>query len=293
MSTSVETSDHSFAIVTPTCLPDLKRFELLAESLDRTAPNVTHYFIVDRCDRSAFSHLNRGRRRLIESEELLGNWIVRMRGRKGLWFSLKTLPVRGWIIQQLLKIGSADVIQERTLVFCDSDTAFIRRFERNDLLIDGKIGLLDVDFANHDIRQWTATGRRLLGVSHYNGGYRNHVGNVICWNRETVKAMRRRIENSTGMNWQIALARTFSFSEYMIYGVFVREVKGYAEVDHAPSEVPLAKPSWGTALRTDSEINAFFADFDRRTIAVMIHSKDKLDPERYRYHLERCWDAAD
>jgi hypothetical protein len=287
-----EDSDRSFAIVTPTYLPDLKRFELLAESLDRAAPSVPHYFIVDGCDRSAFSHLTRGRRRLIESEAILGNWIMRMPGRRGLWFSLKALPVRGWIIQQILKIGATDLIPERTLVFCDSDTAFIRRFDRKDLLIDGKIGLLDIDFVNNNSRQWTATGRRLLGLPHYDGGYRNYVGNMICWNRETVKAMRQRIETSTGMNWQVALARTLHFSEYMVYGIFVREVEGYTAVDHAPSAVPLVKPSWGTALTTDSAINAFFADIDLRTIAVMIHSKDGIDPERYRVQLERYWSAA-
>ncbi len=292
MSTFADKSDHSFAIVTPTYLPDLKRFEFLAESLDRTAPNVPHYFIVDRCDRSAFGHLARGRRRLIELEAILGNWIARMPGCKGLWFSLKALPVRGWIIQQILKIGATDVIPERTLVFCDSDTAFIRRFDRNNLLIDGKLGLLDTDFVNNNSRQWTATGRRLLGLPHYDGGYRNFVGNMICWNRETVKAMRQRIETSTGMNWQIALARTLNFSEYMIYGIFVREVIGYKAIDHAPSAVPLVKPSWGTALKTDSEIDAFFTDFDPRTIAVMIHSKDGIDPEHYRSHLERNWSAV-
>jgi hypothetical protein len=278
--------------VTPTYRPDLSRCELLAESLDRSAPNVPHYLIVDRCDRSIFSHLERDKRRLIESEALLGNWIFRTPGRKGYWLSLKALPVRGWVIQQILKIGIIDAISERTLVFCDSDTAFFRHFDRDDLLVDGKVGLLDVPFKNDMSRRWTNIARRLLGLSAYDGGYHNYVGNMICWNRETVRAMRQRIEFSTGMNWQVALARTQSFSEYMIYGTFVREAQGYDAVDHAPSTIPLVKPSWGAALTTDSEIDAFFADFDARTVAVMIHSKDGIDPTRYRPHLARRWDEA-
>jgi hypothetical protein len=289
--TSVEKFDHSFAIVTPTYLSDLTQCELLAESLDRTAPHLPHYLIVDRRDRPAFSHLARGRRRLIESEAILGNWILRMPGRKGFWLSLNAPPVRGWIIQQILKIGAIDVIPERTLIFCDSDTAFFRRFERDDLLVDEKVGLLDVDFSNEAFRRWTATARRLLGLPSYDGGYRNHVGNMICWNRETVKALQQQIETSAGVKWQVALARTLSFSEYMIYGVFVREVLGYGAVDHAPSAVPLVKPSWGMALTTDSAIDAFFRDFDPRTVAVMIHSKDHIDPARYRHHVERLWDT--
>ena len=286
----IENSDHSFAIVTPSYLPDLSRCELLAESLDRTSPEVPHYLIVDRCDLPSFSHLERGRRRLIESEALLGKWIWRMPGRRGFWLSLKAPPVRGWIIQQILKIAAVETISERTLVFCDSDTAFFRHFQRDDLLVGGKIGLLDVE-PSHDSPRWSATARRLLRVPSNDAGYRNHTGNMICWNRETIRAMQQRIEHSTGMNWQVALARTPSFSEYMIYGTFVREVLGYDAVDHAPSTVPLVKPSWGIELTTDNAIEAFFSDFDPRTVAVMIHSKDGIDPARYRSHLERLWEG--
>jgi Family of unknown function (DUF6492) len=288
---AIEKSDRSFAIVTPTHLPDLARCELLAESLDRSAPDVPHYLIVDRRDRSAFNHLHSGRRQLIESEALVRNRMWRMPGRKGFWLSLNAPPVRGWIMQQILKIASIEAIPEQTLVFCDSDTAFFRHFDRDDLLIDGKIGLIDVPFVNDDTRHWTAVARRLLGLSPYDGGYRTHVGNMICWNRETVKAMQRRIESSTGMSWKVALARTVNFSEYMIYGVFVREILGYDAVDHAPSTVPLVKASWGVELTNSSAIDAFFADFDPRTVAVMVHSKDGIHPSLYRHHLERWWSA--
>lgn len=287
----VEQSDQSFAIVTPTFLPDLVRCELLAESLDRTAPHLPHYLIVSRRDRPAFSHLVRGRRRLIEAETLLGKRFWQMPTRKVLWLSLRTPPVRGWIMQQILKIAAIDVIPERTLVFCDSDTAFFRRFDRDDLLVEGKVGLFDVDFISDESRRWTATARRLLGLPPHDGGYRQHIGHLICWNRETVKAMRQRIETSTGTDWEIALARTLSFSEYMIYGTFVREVLGYDAVDHAPSTVRLFKATWNLTIETDADIDGFFANFDPRTVAVMVHSKDGIDPARYRHHLERRWKA--
>jgi len=281
--------DRSFAIVTPTYLPDLARCELLVESLDRTNPDAAHYLIVDRRDRSSFKHLEKGRHRLIESEDLLGKWIWRMPGRKGFWLSLKAPPVRGWIIQQVLKIAAIEAVPEQTLVFCDSDTAFFRPFDREDILVGGKVGLLDVDFAVD--RRWIAAAHRLLGLAQQEGGSRCHVGNMICWNRDVVKAMQDRIEISTGMKWQVALARTTSFSEYMIYGIFVREVLGYEAVNHAPSTVPLVKPSWGLPLTTILAIDEFFADFDPRTVAVMIHSKDGINPARYRHHLERLWNS--
>jgi hypothetical protein len=38
-----------------------------------------------------------------------------------------------------------------------------------------------------------------------------------------------------------------------------------------------------------ASIEAFFSNFDPRTVAVMIHSKDGIDPIRYRRYLELCW----
>jgi Family of unknown function (DUF6492) len=292
LSEAFSTEEPDRSIVTPTYLPDLRQCELLAESLDRNTPGVPHYLIVDRRDRTAFSHLERGMRRLVESEALVGSWMRRMPGRKSFWLSLKAPPVRGWIVQQILKIASVDEISQRTLVFCDSDVAFLRPFGLDHLLVDGKIGLADVEYWNDEIVRWTKVARRLLGLSPRDDGYHNHVGNMICWNREIVFALRERIEKSTGTKWQVALARTPTFSEYILYGVFVREVLGYDAVDHAPSSAPLVKASWGTVLKTDSDIDAFFSDFDPSAVAVMVHSKDGVDPARFRRHIERHWRAV-
>jgi hypothetical protein len=48
-----------------------------------------------------------------------------------------------------------------------------------------------------------------------------------------------------------------SFSDYMIYGVFLREIAGYDEADHARSTVPFVKPSQGISLSTVSAIETF------------------------------------
>jgi hypothetical protein len=279
----------SFAFVTPTYWRDLARCELLAESLDRCAPNIPHYLIVDRRDRSTFAHLDRGRRKIIESEALLDNGFWRVPGKSGWWLSYKTPPVRGWIMQQIKKIAAIRSIPEQTLVFCDSDTAFFRHFRRDDLLVQGKMGLLDVNFVNDDIRRWTSASRRLLGLPVSETRYRNHVGYLVCWNRNTIEALQQRIELSTRTRWQLALARTLSFSEYMLYGIFVREVLGYSATNHAPSDVPLIKAIWSDGSTNGSEINSLFSDLDPRTIGIMVHSKDGIEPHQFRHQLEERW----
>jgi hypothetical protein len=241
-----QSPDHTFAVVTPLFWQIWLAASFWWNSLKRIVTNIPHYRnrIVDRCDRSAFAHLQSGQRRLIESEEILG--IERSPVRKPYWLSLKAVPVRGWIIQQILKIGVLDFIPERTFEFCDSDTAFFRPFDRHDLLVSGKLELLEVDDTNDDTRRWTIVVRRLLALPSDGGRFRKHVGNVICWNREIVKALQERIECSCGSRWKVALARTLSISEYMIYGVFVcKKMWDMTRRDRTPSTVALVKALLG------------------------------------------------
>ena len=112
---------------------------------------------------------------------------------------------------------------------------------------------------------------------------------MICWNRETIHALQGRIQAHSSLDWAIAVARESTFSEYVLYGVFVRELVGYDAVDHTPSAVPLVKASWGYDLTTENRMAAFFSKFDPRTVAVMIHSKDRIDLAGLRLHLERHW----
>ena len=167
--------------------------------------------------------------------------------------------------------------------------AFIRDFGRDDLLVQGKIGLPDINYVNDEIQSWTVTARRLLGIPQSESGYRNYVGYLICWNCDIVAALQKRIEQVAGIGWQIALARTFSFSEYMLYGTFVREVLGYEATGHAPSDIPLVKTLWGRGSENGSKIADLFSDFDTRTIGIMVHSKDGIEPHQFRHRLVERW----
>jgi Family of unknown function (DUF6492) len=284
-------NENSIAIVTPTYWRDLARCELLAESLDRCAPRIPHYLIVDRRDRRMFAHLVHAQRKIIESEALIDTCFWRIPGESGWWLSLRTPPVRGWLMQQIKKLAAIEAIPENTLVFCDSDSAFFRSFRRTDLLVEGKIGLLDVEYDNNDIRRWTATSRRLLGIPHVDGEYRNYVGYLVCWNRNTVKALQNRLEQVNQMRWQLALARNYTLSEYMLYGVFVREFLGYVATDHSPSDVPLMKALVGQTLSNSNAIDELFSDFDPKTIGIMVHSKGGIEPSQFRDRLEQLWDG--
>lgn len=277
-----------FAFVTPSYPRDLDRCRLLVESVRRCCPKARHFLIVDRYDLQQFSDLASETTILLETERVVDRFLHRLPTRHGVWISTRTLPVRGWIMQQIRKIASVELISEETLIFCDSDMAFIRPFDESTLMVDEQIGLLDVPFENAESRDWTRVARRLLGLPQ-GGPVRGHVGQMICWKRDVIIAMQRRIEQVNGKSWQLVLARLPSFSEYVLYGVFVREFLGYAKAAQAPSQVPLVKTSWDNDIATPAGMRVFFEQIDDRNIALMAHSKDAIDWHLYCELIQQHW----
>ena len=278
-----------FTLITPTYRPDLARAELLIESVQRCCPGLEHHLIVDHRDLAHFRHLS-DRATIIASEDLLPWWMHRLPGRRSLWLSLRSRPNRGWIVQQILKIAAASQVAADVSIFCDSDVAFIRAFNPANTLVDGdSVALLDVEFVNDEVKRWTAIAAGLLGLEPSDLPPRGHVGNMISWRRDNVIGMTKRVEETTGIDWRAALMRLPTFSEYILYGSYTRGVLGYEHSGHHPVALPLVKASWGVDLRDEKAFDDFFATFDPATIAVMIHSKDGIDPPRYRRQLEQLW----
>lgn len=283
-----------FTLITPTYLPDLARAELLVESVQHCCPGVPHHLIVDHRDLAHFRHLS-DRTTIITSEDLLPWWIHRLPGRRSVWLSLRSRPNRGWIVQQILKIAAASQVEADVSIFCDSDVAFVRPFTPVPTLTGAggnSIALLDVEFVNDEVREWTDTARSLLGLDSETLTPRGHVGNLICWRRNNVVAMIERIEKVTGSDWRTALMRLSTFSEYVLYGAHTRGVLGYERAGHHPSTLPLVKPSWGLDLSDAKAFDDFFSVVDPATVAVMIHSKDSIEPAHYRDRLVEQWNRA-
>ena len=276
--------DPSCTLVTPTYLPDLARCELLVESVQRCSPGLTHHLIVDHRDLPHFRHLA-DRTTIITSEDLLPWWVRRMPGPKSVWLSLRSRPTRGWIVQQVLKIAAASQLDADVSMFCDSDVAFIRPFAPEMVVDNGSVALVDVEFVNDEVRRWTSIAATLLGLGTDEVPARGHVGNLICWRRENVVALTARIEATIGSDWRAALMRLPTFSEYILYGAFTRGVIGYEAAHQHPSTVPLVKASWGVDLKDEQAFGEFFSDFDPATVAIMVHSNDRIDPMRCRGQL--------
>ncbi|WP_426266456.1 DUF6492 family protein [Sphingomonas sp. LHG3443-2] len=269
---------QSVAFVTPTFLPDLQRCEILVRSLDRFAPEVRHYLIVDSFEMAAFRHLASSRTILLSAEEVIGIPQLRVPLRQNFWLHWRTLPMRGWIRQQVLKMAATSSLDHDVLVCVDSDVAFVRPFRPELLFKDGKIGLLDVSYCDDMIETWTGVAEELLGLAKGSATRRGHVGHLISWSRDNMRGLQERVERVTGQPWQIAIGKRRTFSEYILYGVYVREVLGYQNSRHEPTTLALVRQPWHHDLSTSDGLRRFIVEPDEDNLAVMIHSKFDIQP---------------
>lgn len=288
---TVDASPPRFALITPSYAPDFERCELLVESARRCLTDDTvHYVVVDRRDTGLFNRLASSRTRILVVEDILPRWIFRVPGLRGWWASLRTMPIRNWVLQQLVKLSICDVVDADVLTFCDSDNTFVRPFDmRSRLMEDGRVALLRVSFQNSDVRQWVAASKSILGVEDREVPAMSYVSNMITWRVENVLRMRRRIEEVHGAHWIRVVCRHWNISEYMLYGVYIDHVLGLEAGGHYHFDTELMKASWSDPLDSPEKIDAFFGGLRESHIGVMIHSKHGVPVDTYADKVSAAW----
>lgn len=276
-----------FAIVTPSYQPDFERCRLLCETVNRhVRGDWRHYVIVDRRDRDLFREVAGPRTEVVVKEQVLPRWVRRVPLQKRWWWSWKSLPIRGWIIQQLIKIGVGDHIDADAYLFVDSDLAFCRPCDVGDFVRGGKLRLFRAPGAAREESQfrWHRTAARLLGlpVRDYFGA--TYIGAMVTWRRDHLREMYGRIREATGKNWVLAASRQLHLAEYILYGVYVEHVLGGGHA-HFFDDSPICQISWEYDIRTDADIERFFDEVRPEHVAVMFSSKLHIPVEKYRHLL--------
>lgn len=270
------------ALVTPSFKPDFERCKLLCQSVDKWVdPSIEHHIIVDKRDLPLFSQLQNHRTRLRTVEEMIPSWIRRLPGASRWWLSLKTIPVRNWILQQLVKLSVAEHVDARGYIFVDSDVCFVRPFSDQQVLQGDTLRLFAVPGAANlpTHRRWHRSAAKLLGLEQRDYFGSTYIGNQITWRRDVLRSLHRRLEAVSGRSWQEAICSTWHFSEYILYGIFAEHIlNGFG---HYCTDVPLCHISWDYDLKTDSDIERFFSEIKDFHRAVMVSAKQRIDPERY------------
>src|SRR5262245_45571805 len=152
--TLVASADPSLSILTLSFRGDFELCRLLCESVDDFVPDtIEHVIAVPRSDLGLFKALANSRRRLITQEELLPGWLRRIPlpgptlrrvfrlPRRNIYFTPRPRIVRGWIVQQLMKLRAAATATSDIVLHADSDMAFIRPLKLDLIVRQGRARL--------------------------------------------------------------------------------------------------------------------------------------------------------
>ena len=270
----------SYALITPSFRLDRDRCALLVASVERhVAKHVTHYLVVDRRDVPLFEGMLGQRTKLLVVEDLLPWWIHRIPGVRRFWWSWRSPPVKNWILQQVVKIATANAVPEDILLYVDSDTFFIRAYDPKELERDGLVPLYVERGQRGIVRkndEWQNAAGHLLGMPEQSGHDTNFIGNVICWRRANVLKMQDYLSSQSKKSWMLALFGTSVFSEYVCYGRFVLEVlKG--DNGHWSDPVVRTHSYWGTTPLSRDDLMRLKGAVGQQCHSVMISAKSRTE----------------
>jgi hypothetical protein len=284
---------NTIAILTPSYRPDYQRLVRLHESvLEFTDASVIHHVIVPRRDLQLFRRLESRRLRVWMEAEFLPAGFIATDALAAMIQKIRFLPpalrfsainrghpwppVRGWVVQQLLKLSASTKLGVDAVVIIDSDVALLRPMPAELFFRDGTVRLyerpdaIDAEMDRHVL--WTQTAHRLLGLPAPKSPVSpDYVAGIVTWDPELVAGCLARIETVWGKPWATAIGSQLHFSEFILYGTYVRHFG-------TPQQRSFAEPStlchsyWASAPLTGARVEEFIAGFGASDIAVHIQS---------------------
>ncbi len=283
--------EPSLGIITPSYFKDFDRCKLLCESIKHFAKNpINHYIVVDGQDLSLFKPLENSHTFVLTKEFLLPWWVKKIPFLKqNIWLSLKTLPVRGWIVQQVIKISTAHHIQEDILVFADSDVCFVREFDVSMFMNAEKVRFYrkpNCIAANmkQGHKLWYQNAAQLLNCPDVEFPANDYINQLVTWRRDNVLKLCERIEIVSGRNWVQTLFNCWNFSEYILYGVFIdsflQENSG-----HYFEENDITHNYYLEDKLSKEQIKEMVKVMPEDRIAVMLSAKAEIPVSDYRQYI--------
>jgi hypothetical protein len=279
------------SLITPSYDRDLERCALLCETVDRFVTGFTqHYIVVADVDYELFRPFAGVTRQVVRASRLLPAWLrpaprLAMRHGRKLWWSWRALPVNGWHVQQILKIASVLAMPGQRFCLLDSDIAFFRRFDLASFAggalspLYASPAAIAADAPLHSV--WARNADLLLGNPPTVFPADDYIGHVLIWDRASLAAMTARIEQTTGLDWPLALCRRRAFSEYLLYAQFVAGTPTLATQFQFYSD-SLAISCWDDARFDALAVAAMIAGAPEGKVALSIPSFSENSPEMIR-----------
>jgi hypothetical protein len=272
---------NSVCLVTPSYWRDLELCELLCESIDRHVTSYAkHYLVVADAEMRLFAKFNGPRREVLPASRLLPPWLRPLPGflqrkKRRYWWSLRAKPVNGWHVQQLIKLRAACSLPYERFCVLDSDVVFFRPFDlssyRRPHAIPAFCTLAGVT-ANAPLHApWVRASHRLLGLGPAQFPADDFIGHIIFWDQRTVRAMLERIERVMGCEWADALCNARDFSEYLLYGYYLRGDPAHMAQHRATGMLPCLS-YWERRTLDVASIHGIIDGADDHHVAISVSS---------------------
>ena len=211
-----------------------------------------------------------------------------------MWLQTRGRPVRGWLVQQLIKLAVAELMTQDVLVYADSDVVLLRPFVADSVMDDeGRVRLYALPDAVDEQRlpnhvRWHRSAEKLLGVEPAGLPLPDFITSLVPWKRETAVSLLEHVQATTGRHWVRALAAANDVSEYTLYGRFVTDVLG-ANSGQYLTPTSLCHDYWTSVPLSDDELTEFLDGVGAEEIGVSITAKAGMRPVEYVGALERRW----
>ena len=292
-----ENRPQSVALVTCSMARDLELFALLADSVDRHVDeSIPHRVVLPKADLPAFRRFETPRRVLVAQEDILpvGVWsapkalrylsALKPGFRRPLYLTSSFQVVRGWMLQQFLKIEMTRRAPERAVMHVDSDVAFFRSFRPEDAFRNGRVRYfrVDGDSLNAMHALWVDTAHSLLGLPPPGRHTVHYVENCVLWSRDVAEAMARQVETVQGRPLHEAVFATQTMSEYYLYGVFADTLLDGEEL--AAEGVSFCNSYWPEGESTPRALEVLCSRLQPKHCAIAMQSTSAI-PVRERRAL--------
>jgi hypothetical protein len=280
------------AVLTPSFRGDAELFADLHRSvMANTAPSIVHHVVVPPSDAPLFRQYEGARCRVWTHRDMLPRFYLSVPRASGLTLNLRRpwLPVRGWVVQQIMKMAGAAALDARAVLIVDSDAVLVREATVDELTHEGRLrhyrkdGAVTEDMKRHVL--WHNVARRVLGLpSVAEPPLPDYVSPICVWDPIVVRSLLARIEDATGRYWVDAVAGQLHVSEFVVYGVFVDEVLG----GMAPRDDDLCHNYYERVPLGRPDAFAFADQLPPNALGAMIssHSRTHLDVRREAFR--RC-----
>jgi hypothetical protein len=266
------------AVITPSFAPDFELCSDLNRSVLAYSPDsVRHHIIVPASDLKLFGRLAGPRTNIRCEDDFLPRSFVSL-GNFKINLGRPFPPVRGWILQQVIKLAAVAERDEDVVLLVDSDIEFLRPFTVETFIRNGVVRFyrkhdeIDERLPRHMI--WHRVARTLLGLPPADPPYNDYVSSLLPWDPAIVRRMLERVTATTGRPWTTAVAGQLHFSEWTLYGVFVDEAIG-APANSFASDDPLCLAYWGTVPLDQNGAVEFLRSMRPTDVAAMISAKSR------------------